>query len=55
MTLDPEADAAFVFEPPAFQLHRWTEADGIVTHTVLVEQFPGPYPFLNGTAYSGGS
>jgi hypothetical protein len=55
MTPDPGAEAAFVFEPPAFQLHRWAEADAIVTHTDFVEQFPGPCPFLPGTDYSLGT
>ena len=47
--------APFVFEPPAFQLHRWTPADGIVSHTVYVEDFPGPFPFLNDPEYPGAS
>jgi 3',5'-cyclic AMP phosphodiesterase CpdA len=55
MTLEPGAEGAFVFEPPAFQLHRWTPADGLVTHTVYVERFPGPYPFLPDDEYPGKS
>lgn len=53
MSLDPRDGGSFVFEPPAFQLHRWTAADGIVTHTVYVEDFPGPYPFVNDPEYPG--
>jgi 3',5'-cyclic-AMP phosphodiesterase len=53
MTLDPHDPGAFVFEPPAFQLHRWTPADGIVSHTVYIEDFPGPYPFVNDAEYPG--
>jgi 3',5'-cyclic-AMP phosphodiesterase len=53
LSLDPHAAGAFVFEPPAFQLHRWTPADGIVSHTVYVEDFPGPYPFVNDPQYPG--
>jgi 3',5'-cyclic-AMP phosphodiesterase len=45
LDFDPTAPGAFNFEPPAFHLHLWTAADGIVTHTAYVEQFPGPYPF----------
>lgn len=45
MTLDPEDPGAFVFEPPAFQLHRWSAADGLVSHLVYVERFVGPFPF----------
>jgi Icc protein len=47
LSLDPHDPGAFIFEPPAFQLHRWTPADGIVSHTVYVEDFPGPYPFAS--------
>jgi 3',5'-cyclic AMP phosphodiesterase CpdA len=46
LLLHPDDPAAFVLEPPAFQLHRWTPADGFVSHTVYVERFPGPFPFL---------
>jgi 3',5'-cyclic-AMP phosphodiesterase len=53
MTLDPDDRGAFIFEPPAYQLHRWTAADGIVSHTVYVEDFPGPYPFVNDPEYPG--
>jgi 3',5'-cyclic AMP phosphodiesterase CpdA len=53
MTLNPHDAGAFVFEPPAFQLHRWTAADGIVSHTVYVEDFPGPYPFVTDPEYPG--
>jgi len=53
MSLQPHDPGAFVFEPPAFQLHRWTQDDGIVSHTVYVEDFPGPYPFVNDAEYPG--
>jgi Icc protein len=53
MSLDPNDRGAFVFEPPAFQLHRWTPADGIVSHTLYVEDYPGPYPFVNDPEYPG--
>lgn len=53
MSLDPHDPGALVFEPPAFQLHRWTQADGFVSHTVYVEDYPGPYPFLNDQEYPG--
>ncbi|HXT81199.1 MAG TPA: phosphodiesterase [Acetobacteraceae bacterium] len=47
LSFHPDDPGAFLFEPPAFQLHRWDPADGFVTHTVYVEDFPGPYPFLS--------
>jgi 3',5'-cyclic AMP phosphodiesterase CpdA len=53
LELNPHAAGAFLFEPPAFQLHRWTEADGIVTHTAYVESYPGPYPFVTDPDYPG--
>lgn len=53
MSFDPEDPGAFVFEPPAYQLHHWTAAAGIVSHTVYVEKFPGPFPFLADPEYPG--
>ena len=53
MSLDLHDSGAFVFEPPAFQLHLWTAADGIASHTVYVEDFPGPYPFIIDPQYPG--
>src|SRR5262249_51211648 len=53
MTLDPNDSGALVFEPPAFQLHRWTPDDGVVSHTLYVEDFPGPYPFVTDPKYPG--
>ena len=53
MSLHPDDPGAFVFEPPAFQLHRWTAEDGIVSHTVYIEHFPGPYPFVTDPDYPG--
>lgn len=55
MSLDPQGAANFVFEPPAFQLHRWTPAEGIVSHTAYVERFPGPFPFITDPDYPGKS
>lgn len=48
--LREEAPSALVLEPPAYQLHHWRDlgrgAAGFVSHTVLVEDYPGPFPFL---------
>ena len=53
LSLDSHEGGAFVFEPPAFQLHRWTAADGIASHTVYVDDYPGPYPFVTDPDYPG--
>jgi Icc protein len=55
LSFDPDSKGAFNFEPPAFHLHRWTAADGIVTHMAYVESFPGPYPFVAAPDYPGRS
>ena len=41
----PDAQNAFVLEPPAYQLHRWDARFGLVSHTAFVGRFDGPYPF----------
>lgn len=47
VALDLSEDAAsrFVMEPPAYALHAWTPATGVVSHTAFVGEFAGPYPF----------
>jgi Icc protein len=55
LSFDPADKGAFNFEPPAFHLHRWTAADGFVTHTAYVENFPGPFPFVSAPDYPGRS
>lgn len=45
LALTPGARGAFVMEPAFAHLHRWTPADGFVSHVAYVEPFPGPYPF----------
>ncbi|MBW4092609.1 MAG: phosphodiesterase [Proteobacteria bacterium] len=46
LELGPEAASALTLEPPAYLLHHWSAAGGFVTHTALVEAYPGPFPFL---------
>ena len=46
-TLDAEDEGALNFEPPAFHLHLWQPSHGIVSHTLYVDSFPGPFPFLS--------
>lgn len=53
LDLSEDAPAAFVLEPPAYQIHRWRPETGIVTHTALVEAYPGPFPFLDDPDYPG--
>jgi Icc protein len=40
-----DAPSAFVMEPPAYALHRYDPATGIVTHHAYVDAADGPYPF----------
>ncbi len=55
LCFDPADKGSFNFEPPAFHLHRWTPADGFVTHVAYVETFAGPYPFISAPEYPGRS
>jgi 3',5'-cyclic-AMP phosphodiesterase len=48
-----DREGALVLEPPAFKLHHFDAATGIVSHTVYVEDFPGPYPFVLDPDYPG--
>jgi 3',5'-cyclic AMP phosphodiesterase CpdA len=45
LDLAEEGVEGFTLEPPGYQLHRWDAASGIVSHTVTVGNWPGPYPF----------
>jgi 3',5'-cyclic-AMP phosphodiesterase len=47
VVLDLRADApsSFKLEPPGFQLHVW-RAGQMVSHTAVVGDYPGPYPFF---------
>jgi len=44
LDLSEQAPDHFIMEPPAFQLHYWDGA-ALVTHTVYIGDFAGPYPF----------
>jgi 3',5'-cyclic-AMP phosphodiesterase len=48
LDLDDDAASRFVMEPPGFQLHLWREGIGVVSHTVAIGEFAGPYPFYEG-------
>lgn len=46
LDLDPAAPSnRFILEPGGYQLHLWEEKAGLVTHTALFGDYPGPYPF----------
>lgn len=44
LDLAPDAADRYVMEPPGFRLHRWDGA-ALVTHTAVIGDWPGPYPF----------
>ena len=45
LRLEPDATPASYVEPPAFLLHHWTSATGLITHLVPIGTFRGPLPF----------
>jgi len=51
LDLRPEAASQFVMEPPAYQLHIWQNAS-LVSHTVFVGEFDGPYRYADGALLS---
>lgn len=53
LRFDPETPAFFTLEPAAYWMHRWSVADGLVSHLAFVESYPGPYPFLVDADYPG--
>jgi 3',5'-cyclic-AMP phosphodiesterase len=42
LNLVPGARISFIFEPPGYQLHLWQEGNGLVTHTAVFGDWPGP-------------
>jgi len=46
LDLRPSAPSAFKMEPPGYQLHLWRRKTGVVTHTAVIGDFAGPYPFF---------
>jgi Icc protein len=55
VTLDliPNSPTTFVMEPPAFQLHLWSPEAGLVTHTVPIGKFDGPFAPVLDADYPG--
>ncbi|HEX3864338.1 MAG TPA: phosphodiesterase [Stellaceae bacterium] len=44
LNLNADAPLRFMFEPPGYQLHIWNDT-GLVTHTAVIGDWAGPYPF----------
>ncbi|MGH8727187.1 MAG: phosphodiesterase, partial [Burkholderiales bacterium] len=45
LDLREHEELRYVIEPSGFLLHVWRPEMGLVTHTVWVDDFPGPYSF----------
>jgi len=43
LDINPGAPLRFMFEPPGYQLHLW-QGGGLVSHTAVFGDWPGPYP-----------
>jgi len=41
----PTAQPASFLEPPGFLLHHWRADRGLLTHSMPIGAFPGPFPF----------
>lgn len=48
LDLAPDANSAWILEPPGFHLHAWSGPGRMVTHVAMVGRFDGPYPFHDG-------
>lgn len=47
LDLQADAPAHFNLEPPGYLLHHWHAEHGLVTHTGVFGEYPGPYPFYD--------
>lgn len=45
LDINPGAPAEFTFEPPGYQLHHWRDGHGLVSHTAVFGDWPGPFPY----------
>jgi Icc protein len=45
LDINPGSRAQFTFEPPGYQLHLWRDGEGLVSHTAVFGDWPGPYPY----------
>jgi Icc protein len=48
LDLHVDAESQWNLEPGAFRIHAWTPGTGVVTHTMPVGAFEGPFPFHMG-------
>jgi 3',5'-cyclic AMP phosphodiesterase CpdA len=46
-------EGRFVFEPPAFMLHLRMPDGQLASHTLYVEPYPGPFPYIADPDYPG--
>ena len=56
VTLDLIPDggpSSFMMEPPGLQLHLWSPAAGLATHTMPIGEYDGPFPFVLDADYPG--
>ena len=51
--LSEDGPSTFHMEPAAYSVHRYRTDAGLVSHTALVERYPGPYPFVLDADYPG--
>ncbi len=45
LLLDRHASDTTYLEPPALLLHQWKADTGLITHHVMIGDYPGPFPF----------
>lgn len=45
LQLDAGTTDATYLEPPAMLLHHWKPDTGLITHHIMIGDYPGPYPF----------
>lgn len=53
LDLAPGGPPAFRLEPPGYQLHAYAPDGGLVSHTALLGDWPGPFPFFEDGALIG--
>lgn len=45
LNFEPGAPLSFAMEPPGYQLHAWREGFGVISHTLPIGDFAGPFPY----------